>query len=71
MYPPSANSLSKEAAGQVLETDGNTRTYSVYYTVIEQKGMTFDHDFLVILLFFFSLLLGGKRKGEKNNQSRG
>ena len=33
--------------------------------------MTFDHDFwLFILLFFFPLFLGGKRKGEKNNQSR-
>ena len=39
---------------------------------IEQKGMTFDYDFLLfILLFFFPLFLGGKRKGEKNNQSRG
>ena len=26
---------------------------------------------LIILLFFFSLFLGGKRKGEKNNQNRG
>ena len=34
--------------------------------------MIVDHEFLLfILLFFFPLLLGGKRKGEKNNQSRG
>ena len=35
---------------------------------IEQKGMTFDHD-----LFSFSsslFILGGRRKGEENNQSR-
>ena len=34
--------------------------------------MTFNHDFnLFILIFFFPLCLGGKRKDEKNNQSRG
>ena len=39
---------------------------------INLKGMTFDHNFfLFILLFFFPLFLGGKRKGEENNQSRG
>ena len=32
-------------------------------------GMTFDHDFCYS--FFFNLYLGEKRKGEKNNQSRG
>ena len=39
---------------------------------MEQKGMTFDHDFCYfIIFFFFPLFLGGKRKGENNNQSRG
>ena len=34
--------------------------------------MTFDHDFCKFIpLFFFPLFSGGKRKGEKNNQSRG
>ena len=38
---------------------------------IEQKGIVFwPRHWLFILLFFFNLLLGGKRKGEKNNQSR-
>ena len=36
---------------------------------IEQKGMTFDHDFCYS--FSFSLIVGGKRKGENNNKSRG
>ena len=38
---------------------------------IEQKGMTFDHDFCYSFSFSSSLLfLGGKRKGGKNNQGR-
>ena len=32
---------------------------------IEQRGMTFDHDFLFILLFFFPLYLGVKKKGKR------
>ena len=41
-------------------------------TKIEQKGMSFDHNFCYFILHFSSLFfLGGKRKGEKNNQSRG
>ena len=36
------------------------------------KGMTFgDEFFYFIFPFIFSLFLGGKRKREKNNQSRG
>ena len=38
---------------------------------IEQKGMTFNQDFCYFILLFSSLFLGGKRKWEKNNQSRG
>ena len=39
---------------------------------IEQKGMTFDHDFWYSFSFSSSLFfLGGKIKGEKNDQSRG
>ena len=38
---------------------------------IEQKEMTFYHDFGFSFSFTSSLFLGGKRKGEKNNQSRG
>jgi hypothetical protein len=42
------------------------------FTKIEQKGMTFDHNFCYSFSFSSSLcFLGGKRKGEKNNQSRG
>ena len=38
---------------------------------IEQKGMTLDHVFCYSFSFSSSLLiLGGKRKREKNNQSR-
>ena len=34
--------------------------------------MTFDHDFCYFILLFYSLFFtGGKKKGEKNNQSRG
>ena len=37
---------------------------------IDQKGMNFDHDFCYSFSFSSSLFfLGGKRKGEKNNQS--
>ena len=42
-----------------------------YSERIEQKGMTFDHDFCYSFYFSSSLFLGGKRKGEINNQSRG
>ena len=39
---------------------------------IEQKGMNFDHDFCYSCSFSsYLFFLGGKRKGEKNNQSRG
>ena len=39
---------------------------------IEQKGMTFDHEFCNLLSFSASLFFkGGERKGENNNQSRG
>ena len=34
--------------------------------LIEQKGMTYDHDFAI-----YSPIKGGKREGEGNNQSRG
>ena len=38
---------------------------------IEQKVMTFDHDFCYLFSFSSSLfILGGRRKGEENNQSR-
>ena len=33
--------------------------------------MTFDHDFFDFILLFPFPFLGGKRKGEKNNQSYG
>ena len=36
--------------------------------LIHQKGMTLNHDFCYS--FSLSSLLGGKRKGEKNNESR-
>ena len=39
--------------------------------MIEQKGMTFDHHFCDSFSFSSHLFLGGKRKGEDNNQSRG
>ena len=39
--------------------------------MIEQKGMTFDHDFANPSPFLLPSFLGRKRKGEKNNQSRG
>ena len=39
---------------------------------IEQKGLTFVHDFCYSFTFSSTLFfLGGKRNGEKNNQSRG
>ena len=41
------------------------------YWKIEQKGMTFDHDFCYSFSYFLPSILGGKRKGEENNQSRG
>ena len=41
----------------------NQITLCKLWILIEQKGMTFDHDYyLFILLFFFPLFLGGKRK---------
>ena len=40
--------------------------------LIEQKGMTFDHDFCYSFSFSYSFFLKKEReKGEKNNQSRG
>ena len=40
--------------------------------MIELKGMTFDHDIFYSFSFSSSLfLLGGKGKGEENNQSVG
>ena len=40
--------------------------------LIEQKGMTFDHDFCyLILLFFFPSFFKREEKRGKNNQSRG
>ena len=45
----------------------------MHVKMIEQKGMTFDHEFCYfILLVFFSLFIRWeeKRPGEKNNQSR-
>jgi hypothetical protein len=40
------------------------KNYDAKY-LIEQKGMTFDHDFYYSFpFFFFPLFLGGKRKGE-------
>ena len=41
------------------------------YFQIEQKGMPFDHDFCYSFSFLSPSFLGGKRKGEMNNQSRG
>ena len=42
------------------------------FEVINQKGMAFDHDFCnFILLFFFPLFEEERKKGEKNNPSRG
>ena len=41
------------------------------FSEIEQKGMTFYHDFYYSFSFSSSLFLGGTRKGEENNQSRG
>ena len=38
--------------------------------MIEQKGMTFEKD-AFYYPFLLPLFLGGKRKEEKNNQSRG
>ena len=47
--------------------------YNIYHRWvirIEQKGMTFDHDFCSsILLFFFPLFKEGRKKRDKNNQS--
>ena len=37
---------------------------------IDKKDMTFDCDFC-IYPFFFPLFLGGKKKGEENNQCLG
>ena len=43
-----------------------------FIKMIEQKGITFDHDVYLPFSFPSSLFfLGGKRKGEKNNQSCG
>ena len=39
-------------------------------TLIEQKGMTFDHGFCYSFSFPSSLFLGGKRKGERITKSR-
>ena len=38
---------------------------------IDQKGIVFFYDFANLFSFSSSLFLVGKRKGEKNNQSRG
>ena len=38
---------------------------------IDKKGMTFDRDFCYFILLSLPSFLGGKRKGETNNQSRG
>ena len=45
--------------------------FSLKHFLIKQKGMTFDHDFCYSFSFYSSLFLGGKRKEEKNNRSRG
>ena len=39
--------------------------------LIEQKGMTFDYYFCFHSPFLLPSFLGGKRKGEMNNQIRG
>ena len=48
----------------------------ILFCVKEKRDRAERHDFwsrflLTILLFFFHLFLGGKRKGEKKNQSHG
>ena len=53
-------------------------SYSIAFVIlgiaifmIEQKGMTFDHNFCYSFYFLLPPFLVGKRKGDKNNQSRG
>ena len=43
-------------------------SFKVYW--IEQKGITFDHDYKYSSPFLLHSFFGGKRKGEKNNESR-
>ena len=48
------------------------QSYTSYKCMIEQIDMTFAKYFWYLFSFSSSLLfLGGKRKGKKNNQSRG
>ena len=44
-------------------------SFKVYW--IEQKGITFDRDFWYSFSSSSSIYFLGKRKGEKNNESRG
>ena len=59
----------------VMTTIKNYFSYflnSNMFLKIEQKGMTFDHDFFYSFSYSSSLFfLGGKRKGEENILSRG
>ena len=45
--------------------------YCNMFIIIEQKGMTFNHDFAIHSPFLLPSFLRRKRKGKKNNQSRG
>ena len=45
--------------------------YKYCTCLFEEKGMAFDHGFCYSFSFSSFLVLGGKIKGEENNQSPG
>ena len=60
-----------KVGGRSSELDlGNFKNIFLVLTLfgIEQKGMTFDHDFFYSLSFSSALFLGGKRKEEEKRE---